>query len=119
MAAHPSSNDWSPLSVTSPALDQIRGQADRRYQAALVGHALLHDVEAGAVVDGRAHEGQTERDVDGVPERGQLDRDQPLVVVLREHGVELAPGRPREQAVRRIRAADVEALRAQADEGGR
>jgi len=66
-----------------------------------IGTAGPGDVEGGAVIGGRAHEWQAQRDVDGVVEGERLNRDQRLVVIHRKRHVVAGPCRFVKQGVGR------------------
>ena len=72
------------------AAAQLPGHADRLDQAGGVGPAAAGDVERRAVVGAGAHQRQAQRDVHALFDAEVLHRDQPLVVVHRDHHVELA-----------------------------
>ena len=67
------------------------GELERRDEARRVGDPLSGDVERRAVIGGRAHERQAERDIDAVIEGEGLDRDQALVVIHRQRHVVARP----------------------------
>ncbi len=83
------------------AEDETGGDPRRGDQAGGGGQgvALPGDVERGAVGNARPHDRQAERHVHGAVEADRLEGDVPLVVVHRDHGVELTADRAMEQSV--------------------
>jgi len=71
---------------------RLTGEVGRAFQRADQAHggsyAFSSDVECGAVVDGRADDGESQGDVDASFEIEQLQRDVALVVVHADDGVE-------------------------------
>src|ERR1700722_11176772 len=65
------------------------GHAHGGLHVAAVGTVLAGDVECGAVIDGRADDGDADRYVDGLLEVDELHRDVSLVVVHRDDEIEL------------------------------
>src|SRR5438445_10619171 len=65
--------------------------ADGFLHAVGVGYALAGDVEGCAVIHAGANDRQANRDVDAGLEAKHLDRRMSLVVVHRDHRVEVAP----------------------------
>jgi len=70
------------------------------------------------VVYAGAHEGQSHGDVHALVQPQVFDRNQPLVVVLGHHDVEVAAPRPHENGVAGPGAAGVDALCAGLPDGG-
>ena len=88
---------------------EARGEGDGGDHAGMLGDAAARDVEGRAVIDRGADEGQAERDVDGLAEREALDGDHRLVMVARNHGVELAARGAQKDRVGRVRPRHVQA----------
>src|SRR5262249_8150548 len=86
---------------------QLQGRCHHGGQRGGVGLGSAGQVEGRAVVYGGAQEGEAEGPVGGEAEGGGLDRDQALVVIEREHPVELAAPCPREERVGALRPAHV------------
>jgi len=85
---------------------ELDGERDGLEQAAGIGAAAPRDVERRAVIDRRAHDRQSQGYIDRVAEARALDHRQTLVVVHRQHGVELAESRGHEGCVRGYRPAE-------------
>lgn len=94
-----------------------RGQLHGLDETPLIRHSLLDDVEPGAVVHRSADEGQAQGHIHGTTKGEKLDGYQALVVVSRNNRIEIPSGSPREQAVGRQRAHDIEALGAEEPDG--
>src|SRR5947208_2359130 len=77
-----------------------RGQADGLLERARGGLALTDDVERGAVRGRGEHGAQTRGDRHATVEALQLGRDLALVVVHREHAVEVPGERLQEHGIR-------------------
>src|SRR5439155_15751019 len=113
----PVSSLWS----CGGAAGQSLGVVDGLDQAVLVGNAFACDVEGRAVIDGGADDRKPQRDVDAgklLPAAGrgidleaeQFYRNVPLVVIHRDHRIELAGAQLDEDGVPRHRPDDVEAV---------
>src|ERR1051325_1488658 len=76
----------------------------------MFGDALAGNVERGAVIDGRSDKRKSQGDVDGFAKRKTLDRNPGLVMIARDHGVELAARGAQKNRVSRKRAAHVDAV---------
>src|SRR4051812_22461398 len=79
--------------------DDAGGDADGLDEAGGLGAALPGDIEGRAMRDAGADDRQAERDVDRSVETDRLERDMALIVVHRDHGVELAGHGAHEQRV--------------------
>src|SRR2546423_5304258 len=82
---------------------QTRGQRDRGDHARMLCSPAARDVESRSVVNRRAYERQAERDVDRLAERETFDGDHRLIMVTRNHRVELAARCAQENRVRGVR----------------
>src|SRR5215207_897803 len=89
---------------------QLAGEVEGGLHARVVGLAGPGDVKSRAVVHAGAEERQAHRDVHTGVEAHQLHRDVPLVVVLHNNYVEMAPSCPHHHRIRRPRARGVDAL---------
>src|SRR5260221_4780912 len=89
-------------------LEELDGKLERFLEAAGIGAPGAGKVERRAVIDRGADEGQAERDVDAAAEARVLQHRQPLVVIHRQHAVDLAPAPWREQRIRGERPPDAD-----------
>src|SRR5438094_3280557 len=108
-SARPSTRRATRLTTRS---SEAGGEEQGRDHRLGVGLALPGDIVGGAVIRAGARPRQAERDVHRFGEVEQLGRDQALIVVERDDRVVLAARRAREEAVGRVRAGHLEALRA-------
>src|SRR5205085_2864320 len=91
---------------------EMRGQLDGGDHARMLRDAPARDVEGRAVVNRGTYERQAQSDVDRLAEREALDGDHRLVMVTRNHRVELAARRAQEDRVSRVRPRHFKPLRA-------
>src|SRR5437763_15755264 len=93
----------SSLNFNGPAAlvgaSEMRGQLDGGDHARMLSDAPARDVEGRAVVNRGAYERQAQSDVDRLAEREALDGDHRLIMVTRNHRVELAARGAQEDCV--------------------
>ena len=82
-------------------------------QTPRIGAAGAGEIERGAMVDRRANDWQPERYIDAAAEARVLENRQSLVVVHRQHAIEIPQPVGIEQRIGRQRAGQLHALAAQ------
>ncbi len=89
--------------------DRLGRQRHRGNHAPRIGGVRAGNVERGPVIHGGADDRQADRHVDRMSKGQQLHRNQTLVVVAREHTVELASRRAHEHCISGNRPLDRDA----------